>query len=42
LVEKGQHDERTNLYKITQRGRRELEDRREWERQYRDAMAPTS
>jgi DNA-binding PadR family transcriptional regulator len=34
LVEKGQLDERTNVYTLTRRGRRELEDRHEWERQY--------
>jgi DNA-binding PadR family transcriptional regulator len=31
LVEKGEHDRRTNYYRVTRRGRRELEDRREWE-----------
>ena len=34
MVEKGQKDRRTNVYSVTQRGRRELEDRREWEAQY--------
>ena len=34
LVKKGQRDERTNSYTLTQRGRRELEDRRTWENQY--------
>ncbi|MDF9748273.1 PadR family transcriptional regulator [Natrinema salsiterrestre] len=34
LVEKGELDQRTNFYKITARGRRELEARREWEDQY--------
>jgi PadR family transcriptional regulator PadR len=34
LVEKGQIDRRTNYYKITQRGRREIDARREWESQY--------
>ena len=34
LVEKGEKDRRTNLYTTTRRGRREIEDRREWERQY--------
>jgi PadR family transcriptional regulator PadR len=34
LVEKGQIDRRTNYYKITQRGRREIDARREWEEQY--------
>lgn len=31
LVEKGQQDNRTNSYLLTQRGRREIEARREWE-----------
>ncbi|GAA0682725.1 PadR family transcriptional regulator [Natronoarchaeum mannanilyticum] len=34
LVEKGEHDRRTNYYELTQRGQRELEARREWEQQY--------
>lgn len=34
LVEKGEKDRRTNNYKITKRGQRELEARREWENQY--------
>ncbi|SDD95412.1 Transcriptional regulator PadR-like family protein [Natrinema hispanicum] len=34
LVYKGKADKRTNYYTITARGRRELEDRREWEDQY--------
>ncbi len=34
LVEKGQLDRRTNAYSLTQRGRRELEARHEWKRQY--------
>ena len=34
LVEKGELDRRTNFYTLTQRGRRELEARREWESQY--------
>ena len=34
LVEKGTLDKRTNFYTVTQRGRRELEDRRRWEDQY--------
>jgi DNA-binding PadR family transcriptional regulator len=34
LVEKGQIDRRTNYYKITQRGRREIDARRDWESQY--------
>ena len=39
LVEKGQIDRRTNYYKITQRGRREIDARREWEEQYVAAEA---
>jgi len=34
LVEKGQKDRRTNVYYLTQRGRRELNARQEWESQY--------
>ena len=34
LMEKGQIDRRTNSYEVTQRGRREIEARREWEEQY--------
>lgn len=34
LVEKGIHDNRSNEYSLTTRGRRELEARREWENQY--------
>ena len=34
LVEKGELDRRTNFYTLTRRGRRELEDRRDWEDQY--------
>lgn len=34
LIEKGQKDRRTNVYTLTQRGRRELEARREWENEY--------
>ncbi|EMA42299.1 PadR-like family transcriptional regulator/DNA binding domain-containing protein [Halococcus morrhuae DSM 1307] len=36
LVEKGQIDRRTNYYKITRRGQREIDARREWEDQYVD------
>jgi DNA-binding PadR family transcriptional regulator len=31
LVEKGKMDDRTNAYSLTDRGRREIEARREWE-----------
>ena len=34
LVEKGSLDRRTNSYEITEKGRRLLEERREWENQY--------
>ena len=34
LVEKGERDKRTNYYNLTQRGRREIDARREWEDQY--------
>ena len=34
LLEKGQIDRRTNYYQVTQRGRREIDARREWEDQY--------
>jgi DNA-binding PadR family transcriptional regulator len=36
LVEKGERDQRTNVYTLTGRGRREIEARREWERPYLD------
>jgi PadR family transcriptional regulator PadR len=39
LIEKGQIDRRTNSYEVTQRGRREIEARREWEDQYVAAEA---
>ena len=34
LIEKGQLDRRTNVYTLTDRGRRELQARRDWENQY--------
>jgi len=34
LVEKGKKDQRTNIYTLTRRGRREIEARREWEQEY--------
>ena len=37
LVEKRKKDERTNVYSLTSRGRREIEARRDWEQQYVDA-----
>lgn len=36
LIEKGKIDNRTNSYRLTRRGRRELADRREWQNQYVD------
>jgi len=36
LVEKGQLDRRTNYYAITDAGRQQIKDRREWEGQYID------
>lgn len=34
LIEKGELDKRSNFYVLTASGENELEDRREWERQY--------
>ncbi len=34
LVDKGELDRRTNSYKLTRRGKRELKARRDWEGQY--------
>lgn len=34
LVEKGQQDRRTNYYALTDRGRREIQARRDWEDMY--------
>jgi DNA-binding PadR family transcriptional regulator len=34
LLQKGKKDERTNVYSLSTRGRRALEDRREWENEY--------
>jgi len=42
LVEKGEKDRRTNRYAVTRRGRRELEDRREWEDEYLDEIEATA
>jgi PadR family transcriptional regulator PadR len=38
LVDKGAKDRRTNVYELTDRGRRELEARREWEDGYADDL----
>jgi len=37
LVEKGQKDDRTNQYVVTDRGERELDARRDWEDDYVEA-----
>ena len=34
FLEKGSIDDRTNWYRLTERGHREIEARREWENQY--------
>ncbi|UTF55808.1 PadR family transcriptional regulator [Natronosalvus rutilus] len=34
LIEKGEADRRTNIYSVTRRGHREIEDRRQWKDQY--------
>ncbi|MFB6198022.1 MAG: PadR family transcriptional regulator [Halobacteriaceae archaeon] len=34
LVEKREKDQRTNIYSLTRRGRRELQARRDWEAKY--------
>ncbi|MCG1004754.1 PadR family transcriptional regulator [Halobacterium noricense] len=36
LVDKGELDQRTNVYTVTRRGEREIAARREWENQYID------
>lgn len=38
LIEKGQADRRTNYYTLTDRGRQELEARREWEDAYIESI----
>ncbi len=38
LVEKGKLDDRTNSYSLTRRGRREIQDRIEWEDDYVGGM----
>ncbi|MGQ4557323.1 helix-turn-helix transcriptional regulator [Halobellus sp. GM3] len=42
LVEKGKVDRRTNSYKLTRRGGREITARKEWEGQYVDIKVPES
>ena len=39
LIKKGKKDRRTNVYRLTDRGLRELQDRREWENQYLEDKA---
>lgn len=34
LVEKGSHDDRTNAYSVTERGKQAIADRRGWEQRY--------
>ncbi|WP_066385197.1 PadR family transcriptional regulator [Halalkalicoccus paucihalophilus] len=41
LVEKGEADRRANYYRLTARGQREIEARREWEQQYLSAAITT-
>ena len=36
LIDKGEIDRRTNFYKLTRRGQREITAREEWEQQYID------
>lgn len=40
LIEKSEKDQRTNLYSLSRRGRRELEARRDWESQYIEQEQP--
>lgn len=40
LVSKGRHDNRTNAYALTRRGRQELTARHEWEEQYVSSLSP--
>ena len=42
LVEKGEHDQWTNAYRMTRRGRQEIEARREWESQYTEQQKSAS
>lgn len=38
LLKKGKKDRRTNYYTVTQRGKREIEARREWEEEYLEPL----
>lgn len=42
LIEKGEKDRRTNVYRLTERGRREIEARREWEDEYIAGLLDTA
>lgn len=44
LVEKGKHDERTNKYSLTRRGRQEIEARLDWQTEYatKEGLADTA
>ena len=42
LVEKGKHDERTNAYTMTRRGRQKIEARREWQSHYIERQSSIS
>ncbi|WP_433633590.1 PadR family transcriptional regulator [Halomicrococcus sp. NG-SE-24] len=42
LVEKGEIDDRTNFYTLTQRGQREITARNDWEQQYLEQDALTA
>ena len=39
LADKSEKDQRTNIYEVTRRGKREIEARREWEGRYVDVDA---
>lgn len=40
LIQKGQKDRRTNVYRLTDRGMREVRSRREWENKYVEERIP--
>ncbi|MCD2200948.1 PadR family transcriptional regulator [Halobacterium sp. KA-4] len=40
LLKKGKHDERTNEYEVTEKGRRFLDQRSAWEQQHHQPAAP--
>ena len=41
LVNKGEIDDRTNMYSLTDRGRSKIEARREWEQGYLESLLST-